>query len=496
MDRSLRHLLFITLLLVAANCAFGAITVSTTETWDGGQMHGITPAGTGSQADPYIYAVPDGLNLTGTGVIRTSDEYVIFNFSSGTGGLDIAPGGYFDITGSSRLSDPGAITIVLGANNLTGTRDFKTVDISKDSKDVSIVGSGSVDANSIYARVKDARAGDVTINIDGSVNVGSIDTQDQADGGNDAGSVVVRGHDVTVGSIDTRAMRTSSSTAFSGTALIEALGPSGINSPGNTVDCTGTIDTNAPAGIDGAAVVRGVVATLQSGFDADTGDESFDIHAGIVQHGLAAGDLFIDNSGGGFSAEHDVQWGTSVSFENAQSDDFETTDSVRIDVVLNEPVVSTVTVEYAVTGGTADGNSIDYSISPSPLVFAPGDTNESIVLSIVNDGADEDDETIEITLTDVTGADVSIGAPSQHTYTIVDPRPYVQFDSETGGGSENLTAAKVNVNLSWPSDETVTVDYDALGGTAANGSDYVLPPGTLIFEPGQTNAERSMPRVS
>jgi hypothetical protein len=66
-------------------------------------MHGITASGSGTVGDPYVYLIPDGMALTSSGVIRMSDNYVTFDFSSGTGGLDIAAGGYFDTTGSSRL---------------------------------------------------------------------------------------------------------------------------------------------------------------------------------------------------------------------------------------------------------------------------------------------------------------------------------------------------------------------------------------------------------
>ncbi|MHC4707856.1 MAG: lamin tail domain-containing protein, partial [Planctomycetota bacterium] len=41
----------------------------------------------------------------------------------------------------------------------------------------------------------------------------------------------------------------------------------------------------------------------------------------------------------------------------------------------------------------------------------------------------------------------------------------------------------IPVSLSWLPTETVTVDYNVTGGTAANGEDYSLPAGTLQFEP-------------
>ncbi|MHC4620104.1 MAG: sialidase family protein [Planctomycetota bacterium] len=285
-----------------------AITVTGVETWAGGQMHGITPSGSGTPADPYVYVIPDGMILTGTGVIRMDDQYVTFDFSLGTGGLDIAAGGYFDLTGPSRLSDPGTCSIVLGAHSLTGAGDFKTLDISKDSKYVVITGLGDVSINSFYMRTNDAYAGDVSIDAGGSVSVNSIDTQDQATGGNDGGDVTVRGADITIGDIDTRALRTASSDRLSGEVVLQARDYLGTNTLANTVNLYGTINTDSTIGTDGSVTISGVVVTLESGSDVVTGDVSVDIHAGMVQYGKSTGDLFVDNSGGGYSATYDVFW--------------------------------------------------------------------------------------------------------------------------------------------------------------------------------------------
>ncbi|MHC4302359.1 MAG: Calx-beta domain-containing protein, partial [Planctomycetota bacterium] len=92
-----------------------------------------------------------------------------------------------------------------------------------------------------------------------------------------------------------------------------------------------------------------------------------------------------------------------------------------LDVVLVAPPESnTVTVEYAVTGGTADGNGVDYNLSPGVLTFDPCVTNRTIDIIIVNDGAVEEDETIQVTLFNPVDAD--LGANAQHTYTILSGR--------------------------------------------------------------------------
>jgi len=179
--------------------------------------------------------------------------------------------------------------------------------------------------------------------------------------------------------------------------------------------------------------------------------------------------------------------GATVEFESASSGALEQVSPAVLIVNLSEAVSETVTVDYEVIGGTADGDGTDYTLADGTLTFIPDDTSETISISIVNDGADEEDETIIIELSNPTGGEVGLGAITQHTYTIIDPRPDVQFDSTTSSGDEDVTPANIAVSLSHAWSEMVTVEYEVIGGTATgNGVDYNLPAGTLTFDPCQT----------
>jgi hypothetical protein len=121
------------------------------------------------------------------------------------------------------------------------------------------------------------------------------------------------------------------------------------------------------------------------------------------------------------------------------------------------------------------------------LVFSPGETSKTIEIDIVDDGLDEEDETIILELSNPTGPDVQLGNIYQHTYTIIDPRPKISFVAESGSGTEGATPALVAVSLSHACDEVVTVDYAVSGGSATGGGvDYTLPPDTLTFAPAET----------
>ena len=178
----------------------------------------------------------------------------------------------------------------------------------------------------------------------------------------------------------------------------------------------------------------------------------------------------------------------SVSFNAASSSGSESTTSVNIPVSLSTASGQTVTVGYAVTGDTATGGGVDYTLANGTLTFAPGVTSQNISITVVNDTADEDDETIEVTLASPSNA--ALGAITIHSYTIQDndSPPSVAFGLASSNGAESITPANLAVVLSAASGKTVTVDYAVTGGTATGGGvDYSLASGTLTFAPGVTN---------
>ena len=57
------------------------------------------------------------------------------------------------------------------------------------------------------------------------------------------------------------------------------------------------------------------------------------------------------------------------------------------------------------------------------LGFAPGQTQRTITIPIIDDGIDEPDKTVELALTEPTGTGVRLGAAARATLTIVDDEP-------------------------------------------------------------------------
>jgi type 1 glutamine amidotransferase len=158
----------------------------------------------------------------------------------------------------------------------------------------------------------------------------------------------------------------------------------------------------------------------------------------------------------------------------------------RIKVRLSSPQKGLVSVDYSVVAGSATGSGVDYVLEPGTLTFKPGETEKEITIIIIRDGRDEEDETIELALSDVKGG--ILGSISRHTYTIIDPRPLIYFSPSRSVQSESESPVQITVKLAAASDKTVLVDYRMLSSTASSGVDFEeLPPGRLIFKPGQTS---------
>jgi bacillolysin len=154
-----------------------------------------------------------------------------------------------------------------------------------------------------------------------------------------------------------------------------------------------------------------------------------------------------------------------------------------------------VTVEYAVTGGTATNGGVDFDLANGTLTFGAGQAVATISAPTVNDTLAEGPETIVITLSNPNGG-ATLGTPAITTLTIADnDNPgTIQFGAASysvaenvAGGVFNLTVTRTGANLA----SGITVDYAVTGGTATNGAgaDYVLGDGTVTFAAGQTSAQ-------
>jgi len=148
-----------------------------------------------------------------------------------------------------------------------------------------------------------------------------------------------------------------------------------------------------------------------------------------------------------------------------------------------------VTVDYAVTGGTARGDGRDFTLKPGTLTFNPGETVKSIDVDIVRKTQYDDDKTIEVGLTRPINA--VLGDVRVHTYTVSNtaPMPSVSFTSPVQSAKEDAGTAVITAKLSAVSVKDVIVPLTA-SGTAISQTNYrLLTPGPLVIKAGAASAD-------
>jgi hypothetical protein len=131
-----------------------------------------------------------------------------------------------------------------------------------------------------------------------------------------------------------------------------------------------------------------------------------------------------------------------IAFDTATSAGLESATPVNIKVKLSHAGDETVTVNYGVTGGSAAPGA-DYNLlGDGTLTFVPPDIIEYISIDVIDDPASENQETIELGLSDPCNA--TLGTPAQHTYSILDNEQGIYFDGLIWYYSNSPTPLYVN----------------------------------------------------
>ncbi len=174
----------------------------------------------------------------------------------------------------------------------------------------------------------------------------------------------------------------------------------------------------------------------------------------------------------------------AVQFTTSSTSVNENDGAVILGITLSKAVNATVTVAYNTTNGTALAGS-DYSATSGNLTFVPYQISRTLSIPIINDTQIELSETFLVTLSNLINS--TLGTPYSTTVTILDDDvPTVQFTQNSYSINENGGTVTLNVTLSQPSVNAVTVNYVTSNGTASAGTNYGAVAGTLTFAPGQT----------
>lgn len=179
---------------------------------------------------------------------------------------------------------------------------------------------------------------------------------------------------------------------------------------------------------------------------------------------------------------------TEVRFASATYSVTESAGTATIDVVRSGTSGFPVSVDYATTGGGSATPDQDYTPTSGRIDFGPNETSKSFEVPVLADQINEPDETVNLELSNESGA--LLIEPSTAVLTIHDSNetPAVQFSQSTYTVDESKLTASITVSLNIPTAQDVNVFYAVEEGTATLGEDFATSGETITIPAGQTVA--------
>ena len=191
-----------------------------------------------------------------------------------------------------------------------------------------------------------------------------------------------------------------------------------------------------------------------------------------------------DNQGGGTIVDDDGAPTLSIDDVTVTEGHAGTVDAT-LTVSLSPASGQTVSVGFA----TADGSALrpaDYASTGGNVVFAPGQTTNTVTVQVNGDLLDEINENFTVRLSGPVNATIG---DSEGLITITDddaPTTMRVNDATVTEGNAGTVNASFAVTLDAPSGRPVTVDYATTGSSANAPSDYTAVSASLLFNPGET----------
>ena len=308
------------------------VIISSSETWDGlANPHagdGVTMSGSGTEADPLTYTIPNGMRITSTGGIKlhSSQDYSI-KFVIQGGDLQMDAGAGLNLERYQLRSGRQVFILDLsGTNSITGAGQIGPITASTSTPRVlTITNVNNVQMTNIDLSVRDVNSTGrhLFIYARGTVEItGRIDNSDQDSGGEGSGDVNVFAREIMVKDIDTRCLRTGTGTRPTGKINLKALAPPGYsptdganNTAANRITIRGLLvsTNNWTSDLYGQITSETVILRLESNASLRTAANKLTLNVGKIRADATAGDLFVNQSGGAYTAAYVVDWSGTIA---------------------------------------------------------------------------------------------------------------------------------------------------------------------------------------
>ena len=185
--------------------------------------------------------------------------------------------------------------------------------------------------------------------------------------------------------------------------------------------------------------------------------------------------------------DNDTAPAPTIRFATAASSGAESVASpLTIAVALSAAATGPVSVDYAVTGGTATSPD-DYTLAAGTVNFVAGELVKHVPLAVANDPDIEPAETVVVTLSNAIGATL-IASAATHTFTITDDdAPPVTITASDASAGEPGNAGEFTVTRAGATTNALTVLLTRTG-TAASGTDFSALPANVVIPIGESSA--------
>lgn len=154
-------------------------------------------------------------------------------------------------------------------------------------------------------------------------------------------------------------------------------------------------------------------------------------------------------------------------------------------LLLSRPSAATASLRVSTVAEGANNFSDFTPLSNGVVTFAPGETERTVSVAVVNDRVAEGPENVRLVFSDPVGLLLSL---PYATGTILDnddlDRPPLASVGDVWV-DERAGAARFVITLDRATTEPLTVAYRTLDGTAAAGADYEARSGAVVFQPGE-----------
>ncbi|MCA9014509.1 MAG: hypothetical protein KDA77_04175, partial [Planctomycetaceae bacterium] len=217
-------------------------------------------------------------------------------------------------------------------------------------------------------------------------------------------------------------------------------------------------------------------------------DETFFVNLLNLQSNAA--DIILADNQGSITIQDDDQAGISINDISVDED----AGTASLTVSLNHSVNTTVTVDFETLNGTALYDS-DYASTSGTLTFNPGETTQTINLTILDDDLIEQPESFFVQLSNLKPNGFNVDFTDDQAEVTILSNDNATLSINDVEVNENAGMATLTVSLDQPVNAIVSVDYATANFSAISLHHYTASSGTITFNPGEQTQTISIPII-